>query len=94
LLWLWLWLVFALARLCEEGEACSDEAIQDVDFNTLTSWIASSEQASPSSQRRARAKTSQSQSKDEPKPNILEALLKDLSEIKMRFLFIGVNELD
>jgi hypothetical protein len=28
-------LVFALAlaRLCEEGEACSDEAIQDVDLN-------------------------------------------------------------
>jgi hypothetical protein len=47
----------APARLCEEGEACSDEAIQDVDLSLLksTSWIASSEQASPSSQRRAKA---------------------------------------
>jgi hypothetical protein len=51
-------LVFALARLCEESEACFDEAIQDVDFSLLmlTSWIASSKQASLSSQRRAKAK--------------------------------------
>ena len=43
--------------LCEEGGACSDEAIQDVDVSLLksTSWIASLEQAPPSSQRRAKA---------------------------------------